>query len=125
MINSDKKRFFIIGCQRSGTTLLRLILESHHSIYCFDERRAYDFLKDKNNFSLFKFPDNSKLIGFKIPILTEQINNSFLHDYALSISMSNFYNMEPLVFIVRDCRDVICSMKNLQVSETTSWLKKC
>lgn len=38
------ERFFISGCQRSGTTMLRLILESHPFIQCFDEVAGYDIL---------------------------------------------------------------------------------
>lgn len=40
----DCRRFFITGCQRSGTTLLRLILEGHQDIRCFDETRSYGVL---------------------------------------------------------------------------------
>jgi hypothetical protein len=39
------ERFFILGCQRSGTTLLRLILESHPDIFCYDEIKAYAVLQ--------------------------------------------------------------------------------
>ncbi|HEV8165823.1 MAG TPA: sulfotransferase, partial [Actinomycetota bacterium] len=34
---------FIVGCQRSGTTLLRLILDAHPNISCGPETR---FLED-------------------------------------------------------------------------------
>lgn len=40
------KPFYIIGCQRSGTTLMRLILDSHPQVSCVDESSAYDLLLD-------------------------------------------------------------------------------
>lgn len=119
------KRFFILGCQRSGTTLLRLILDSHSKISCADENISYEVLSDSNKFKNFLEVNNKmNWTGFKIPRLTEQINNSIIHDYGLSTPMQNFYEMNPLIFIIRDCRDVICSMKNLKDSENVSWLEK-
>jgi hypothetical protein len=37
-------RFFISGCQRYGTTMLRLVLESHSHIHWFDEAIGYRLL---------------------------------------------------------------------------------
>lgn len=116
------KNFYIIGCQRSGTTLLRLILESHTEISCFDEPKSYDLLRDKQKLaSIISKESDKKWIGFKIPILTEQLANKKLHDYSLPYELVNFYQKETLVFVIRDVRDVICSMKNLLV-ENSTWL---
>jgi len=40
---ADPRRIFIVGCQRSGTTMLRLMLDSHPRISCGPETR---FLED-------------------------------------------------------------------------------
>jgi len=118
-----QKFFYIIGCQRSGTTLLRLILDSHTKISCIDETRAYDLLSDSTKINqILKNEQNSGWIGFKIPRFTEQITNQTLYDYGLSSPISHFYQNEPLIFIVRDCRDTICSMRNLKGQDNTSWL---
>ncbi len=117
-------RFFIIGCQRSGTTLLRLILDSHSKISCADENVSYDVLSDSNK--LKNYLENNRKVewsGFKIPRLTEQIHNPVIHDYGLAKPIQNFYEVNPLIFLVRDCRDVVCSMKNLHGSGNSGWLK--
>ncbi len=43
----EKYICLIIGCQRSGTTLLRLILETHPQISVYEEPDCYDFLPNK------------------------------------------------------------------------------
>ena len=41
------KKIFIFGCQRSGTTLLRYLLDSHSKIACPPETKfIYPLLKD-------------------------------------------------------------------------------
>ncbi len=46
MNKTKPKLFFILGCQRTGTTLMRLILESHSMVKCFDEPQCYEILKN-------------------------------------------------------------------------------
>ena len=65
-----QERFFILGCQRSGTTLLRLILEVHPDVFCYDELKGYAVLQGAIQEDL----PHARLIGFKIPRWTEQMN---------------------------------------------------
>lgn len=114
--------FYIIGCQRSGNTLLRLILDSHPLVRCFDELKSYILLANPSSEST---SDGSEvpLVGYKIPRFTEQLTQSELGDFGLPIKIKNFYQREPLLFIVRDVRDVICSMINLKQSNNLDWLE--
>jgi len=119
------KKFYIIGSQRSGTTLLRLILNSHSKIICHDEKKAYDVLADNQKLdSILNKETEKQWIGFKIPRFTELLNNSSIFDYySLSPhTFPNFYKKDPLFFIIRDVRDVVCSMINLRFGEN-SWLQ--
>jgi len=118
------QKFYIVGCQRSGTTLLRLILESHNDIVCFDESRAYEILgNDSKMGDIVNQYSNKKYIGFKIPRFTEQLDKQNIFDYGLEKSIKNFYRNEPLIFLTRDVRDVVCSMKTLRGSKD-SWLRE-
>lgn len=125
----NPKKFFIIGCNRSGTTLLRLILESHSAISCKDEATSYDILRDNRKVgAVLNEAAGKKWIGFKIPRFTQQLSNPIIHSYDEindpSKPFETFYRGEPLVFIVRDVRDVVCSMKNLKTLDNKPWIKK-
>jgi hypothetical protein len=114
--------FLIAGCQRSGTTMMRLILESHRDIQCIDEQYSYEILSGRR-----AQPDTTAaLLGFKIPVWTEQLLRAQLHwnEYAYvygSEPVPNFYDGEPLIFMVRSPLDTISSMLRLKV-ENDSWL---
>ena len=40
----DRRLFFIVGCQKSGTTLVERLLNSHRAIACRGEGRFADLL---------------------------------------------------------------------------------
>ena len=100
--------FFIIGSQRSGTTLMRLILDSHIDVTCIDE--AYSFRVLTQGVAGF-----TGLVGFKTPQLTEQFAGPWLRDDAAIRAKSpsgvvNCYLKHRFIFMVRDVRDVVVSM---------------
>ena len=114
----SSSQFFIAGCQRSGTTLMRLVLECHPDIECFDEVDSYRILaspRDQPN--SFK-----RLRGFKIPRWTEQLGSSGLWDYGLPERASQFYAGQKIIFMVRDVKDSIASMLKLRAGNV-SWLE--
>jgi hypothetical protein len=112
---SASRRFFILGSQRSGTTLLRLILETHSRVRCLDETLAFPaFLDDVG-----VVPDE-KLLGLKLPQITEQLLNPFVCDDRLmrlgtARGHRNTYRTdEPIIFLLRDPLDVVASMVALK-----------
>ena len=123
VINLNDNPFFIIGCQRSGTTLLRLILESHSKVRCFDEPDSYSLLQN------FK-KSNSKqeeFICYKTPLITEQFHEPFFSDPSFDFLIPNIFENCKRIFILRDVRDTICSMIKLPQGSSTwfeYWPKK-
>ena len=107
-----------MGCQRSGTTLLRLILECHPEVFCFDEIDSYEVLAHR----AFRKTIAQKWIGFKVPRWAEQLDASFLWDYGLPDTVQNIYSGQKILFIVRDYRDAITSM--LKLGKPTTWLEQ-
>jgi len=120
------KRFFISGCQRSGTTMLRLVLESHPGIQCFDESVGYDLIvreaRSEGRPMLSVKPD-ALLLGFKIPRFAEQLTWQEFSDPDYGVFPS-FYNDEKVIHVVRDVLDVVGSMMKLKAAAETSWLEK-
>lgn len=118
------RRFLIAGCQRSGTTMMRLILESHRDIQCIDEQYSYEMLAGR----LQQADPTAPVVGFKIPVWSEQLLQDRLHwnEYSYQYGtepVPNFYDREPLIFMVRSPLDTISSMMMLKV-ESDSWLER-
>lgn len=118
-------RFFISGCQRSGTTMLRLILESHPSIQCFDEANGYDILvaEAKGEASQLSVKEGTTLQGFKIPRFAEQLTWPEFSDLDYGIFPS-FYKNEKVIHVFRDVLDVVGSMMRLKTLGGVSWLDR-
>ena len=118
-------RFFISGCQRSGTTMLRLILESHPVIQCFDEASGYDLLvrESKGEHSEFLVKEGAALLGFKIPRFTEQLTWSEFTDPDYG-TLPSFYKNEKVIHIFRNVLDVVGSMMKLKTIGGGSWLNR-
>jgi len=118
------ERFLILGCQRSGTTLMRLLLESHSDVACVDEILSYLVLLGITGHTTQK-----PLLGFKIPIWTEQMLYPQLQGNELSFTApelaqaDNFYHGEKLIFLVRDPLDVVASMMTLTMRGGQKWME--
>src|SRR6516225_834096 len=106
LIKIWQERFFILGCQRTGTTLLRLILESHPDVFCYDETKAYAVLQGL----VHDDSPRTRLKGFKIPRWTEQMNFPVLYDEGLDRPCKNPYRGEKILYLHRDVRDTLTSM---------------
>jgi Sulfotransferase family len=111
-------RFFIAGCQRSGTTLVRLILECHPEVFCFDETEGYKVLMQSH----CQPPAGTSLVGFKVPRYTEQFGEPLAADFGLEETATNLYQSDPILFMLRDVRDTVASMIRLKSGETC-WLE--
>jgi hypothetical protein len=117
------ERFFLAGCQRSGTTMLRLALESHPKIQCFDEVLAYRTLSGENTCGKKELQTGNGLVGFKIPRFSEQFlwPSCVDPDYG---RFPSFYRGEKVIFIVRNVLDVVSSMITLSADNGLSWLER-
>jgi hypothetical protein len=109
------------GCQRSGTTLLRLVLECHPDIFCLDEDTSYPALMRGE----CPKPAGQKLTGFKVPRWSEQFDAPAAQDDGEVAMAHNFYRGEPIIYLVRDVRDTVASMLKLKMTESQTWLEYC
>jgi hypothetical protein len=116
---------FIVGCQRSGTTLLRLMLDSHPNISCGPETRFLEGLsKVAEEASLrlarYGFPDD--YWDRKVAEFFDSFQRDYAERrgrkrwadktprYALSLDYINRLFPECLVVhVIRDGRDVVTS----------------
>ena len=88
-------RILITGCQRSGTTLMGLILDSHHKIQHTDE----------DSFNINSLEENTKFIhSYKLP--QEAVNFPFITQQL---------KPDKIIWMVRNPFDVTRSMLNLHI----------
>lgn len=96
--------FFIVGSQRTGTTLLTLMLNSCDNIQVVDEPVSYGALKS---------PDED-IPGYKIPMWT----------YTHNMLSKKFGNKIKFIFMFRDIRSIVSSMINLEVAPNLNWVSR-
>lgn len=103
--------FFIVGCQRSGTTLMRLVLECHSEVQCCDESSSYNVLRGVASPARLR-----PRLGLKVPCITEQLASPSWWDYYLiREGLRNRYCGQPIVFMVRNVADTVSSMSDLRI----------
>jgi hypothetical protein len=133
---------FIVGCHRSGTTLLRLILDSHPNISCGPETR---FLRDLKHLTRDSWSQLS-LYGFPREYWHAKVATmfgSFQQDYANRRGKRRWADKTPLyamsldyiielfphaqvIHVIRDGRDVVASHRSTfgywsAVKSTAKW----
>ena len=99
----------ITGCQRSGTTLLSLVLDSHPNIKSIDEDK-FDFPKINIYLHAPWFP---RFVSFKLP------------RYASVLSFIKMLKDLRVIWCIRDPIDAVWSMIKLQMkldgTNTVAW----
>jgi hypothetical protein len=94
------------------------VLECHTHVYCFDETRAYQALLAED----YVAPPGKTLLGFKIPRWTEQLAEPWLSEAGVKEGLQ-VYRGEPVLFLLRDVRDTVVSMRQLKIGDN-SWLER-
>lgn len=127
MVTSTRP-IFVVGCQRSGTTLLRLMLDSHPNISCGPETR---FLADLAAVTGENW-DRMRLFGFpkeywhaKFAEMFDAIQSDYAASrgkprwadktprYATSLAFINdLFPTSQIVHVIRDGRDVVASHRD-------------
>jgi len=97
---------------------MRLALECHSWVQCFDEIRAYSLLAGSVASQQYSKP----ILAFKIPRWTEQLDSPLLWDLGLPQQARSIYSGQKILFMVRDVRDTVASMLKLQTG-SKSWLE--
>jgi hypothetical protein len=127
-VTEDPRRapIFVVGCHRSGTTLLRLLLDSHPNISCGPET---GFLTDFARITRDPLWPHLQQYGFpkeywhrKIAELFDSFQTDYAHrrgkvrwaektpNYALHLDyIDQLFPTSQVVHIIRDGRDVVAS----------------
>jgi len=121
--SANVKNIFIVGCQRSGTTLLGLMLGSHPDITLYDEPESYAFescmCNNKcgccnwvKNDEVTRPEADSPYSVYKVPMWTHRID-----------SIYDRYPNSKFIFLSRNPVAVVSSMKSLRMSSGT-WIEE-
>jgi len=137
MATMKKTPIFVVGCPRSGTTLIRVILDSHPNICCGPETHL---VKNMENFRE-KISERWKMLapyGVKEQAMNQKIKEIlllFMNQYIKSKGKKRWGEKTPdnifhvdfidelfpdcqFINIIRDGRDVVCSYKKRWGSKT-------
>jgi hypothetical protein len=101
--------FFIVGCQRSGTTMLEAILNAHPKVHVVGEEKRTSYKYLWNEIDLAELSD--EYVGLRIPAATHQVYQAVKHEGA------------RVLFCLRDPRDVATSMLRT-AKRDLSWLAR-
>jgi hypothetical protein len=96
--------------------LLRLILECHGDLFCFDEIDSYRVLAMRQSSEVI----SAQYVGFKIPRWAEQLDRDRLTDPG-EVSADRVYEGQPIIFMIRDWRDAVSSMLHFKGHKT--WIE--
>jgi Sulfotransferase family len=128
MTDSPRTPIFIVGCHSSGTTPLRLMLDSHPHIACGPETRflpdfAHLTRESWGSMSLYGFP--KEYWHQKISELFDGIKSDYASSkgkprwadktprYALSLDyIDELFPTCQIIHVIRDGRDVVASHKH-------------
>ena len=133
----EKPPIFIIGCPRSGTTLMRVILDSHPNICCGPETHL---IKNMKNFreKIDEKWEMLKPYGIEEQVLDQKIREIltlFTNNYIIvknkkrwaektpdnifyAVYIDKFFPDCQFINVIRDGRDVISSFKQRWGSKT-------
>ncbi len=124
MTTSMNRPIFVVGCQRSGTTLLRLMLDSHPRISCGPETKfLFDFADLAERTRLYGLPDeywNRKIADFFDSFQTDYARArgkvrwaAKTPRYALLLDfIDDLFPTCQIVHVIRDGRDVVASHRH-------------
>lgn len=106
----SKKYILITGCQRSGTTLLFLMLNAHPLIYGLDESdTGFDY---PTSFNLLYHFLKGDYTCSKLPTRVSDVKK-----------IKKFFPQAKILFVVRHPYSVISSMQNLWTER--NWINRC
>lgn len=136
-MDQSRPPIFIGGAGRSGTTLLRVMLDSHRSIVCGPEvkmipdlvrqwaamhRTFGAFLDQAHDFSIDRLAASyARIIGEILKARGQQANKARVaektpHNVLVFPGLYVLFPDSPLVQVIRDGRDVVCSLLGMQWS---------
>jgi protein-tyrosine sulfotransferase len=101
--------FFIVGCQRSGSTMLESILNAHPNVRVIGEEDLASYKYFRKQADLSELTD--EWVGLRIPIATGEIDRAVGYGDARAL------------FTLRDPRSVVASMAVRAGKD--SWISVC
>jgi protein-tyrosine sulfotransferase len=107
-MSPDREVFLIVGCQRSGSTLLESILAAHPNVRMIGEDSgSYTYFRDPAKLAEF----SEEVVGLRIPMITHRLESAIRN-----------FDRARVLFVLRDPRDVVISMQQLEMPDGRDWI---
>ena len=85
MSSRTLKRIFIVGCPRSGTTLLQSMLAAHSQLHSFPETHFWDYTVPENRF-------------YRLLKIYSSFDKKIVYDFMRKYDLKTDVNMRPFYF---------------------------
>ncbi|WP_036479496.1 sulfotransferase [Myxosarcina sp. GI1] len=115
IFSSSKRRFFLVGCPRSGTTLLQSLLTAHPQVASFPESHFFRYLIPKHNTKRYKLGIASLEARIRFQEFLKEIDREDMLSYLSRFAIFQYQHIQAFLNVLDT---------TTQQQEKSIWIEK-